>query len=365
MLCSVAENSRARYHQCPAALAHHDQDLHIGIRQQVESVVVNRAKGFPHTAHPARHDLFGNFFGMTRPGASRFRIPCDRDILIRLKRAEIGLVHKGTHANVPQIGHFRQRGSDLHKIAHVHRQRIQRAVGGCGDGCRTHFFLKRLDQILGLADAQARALHDRRRTLGQVLFLGLQRLKISAGLGQAHLSLGEFVLRGGMLGHQALECLFVILKVRHLHLRGLQVAVELRNLIRWSSGSRVAEVILDGKQIGARLRELGSHLGGVQGQDDLSAAHRLTLGRHYLVHKRRELGAGHSWRNRLDLAVTGDRGAQILARDAHDLDDRRLTAQGQNGQDGDREHRGQYPGNRFSLAVFRHDGPHIASRPAP
>ena len=103
-------------------LAHHNQNLHVGVREQLETVVVNRAKKFAHAAHSARHNLLGDLFGAASPRAAGLGIPCDGDTLIRFQRAQIRLVHKRAHAHVPQIGHFGERVSHLHIVASAHRQ---------------------------------------------------------------------------------------------------------------------------------------------------------------------------------------------------------------------------------------------------
>ena len=82
---------------------------------------------------------------------------------------------------------------------------------------------------------------------------------------------------------RASSSLFAASPVSHLDLRGLQIALELRYLVRRTTGARVAQIGLRGKQIGARLRELRANVGGIERQDHLPAMHRLALcGHHFL-----------------------------------------------------------------------------------
>ena len=110
-------------------------------------------------------------------------------------------------------------------------------------------------------------------------------------------------------------------QIRHLHLRSLQIAIELRHLIRRTAGAGVAKVVLRGEQIGSRLSELRPDVRRIERQDHLSPAHGLALGGHYLVHESREFGVRDGRRDRLDFAIARDRRAQILARDVRNRHD--------------------------------------------
>jgi hypothetical protein len=117
-------HSRARDNQDSAPLANQDANLDVGIRQELELVIIDRAQNFADTAHPACDNLLGHLFREARPHAVRLRVLCDFDVLIRLEQAQIRLVHKCAHAYVPQVSHLGERVSDFHIVAGVYGQRI-------------------------------------------------------------------------------------------------------------------------------------------------------------------------------------------------------------------------------------------------
>src|SRR5580704_10458748 len=354
MLPLVVTYRAPRYHQHSALFVNQNAHFHVHVRQQLYFVVIHRTEHLAHTARAARHHLLGHLLHFAVPYAVGHRVPQYLHALILPERTQVRFIHECTHAHMAQVRHFRQHVTQLHKITLADRQGIERPIGRSDHGGRANFFFQRGYQVLLLLQAQAGALHIYRSALLERRLLLLIDLQIRARGGELPLVLRDFFLRGRALGDQLREGLLRSFQARDLRFRVLQISLQLRYFIRRPAGVRVAQFRLRRQQIRARLGELRAYIGGVQSQNQLAFVDGLPFGSFHVRNESGELRARHRRRNRLDLAVAGDGGSQILARHAHDLNLRRRPALCQHNQQHDAQSHGEAGNHPFWLVVCRH-----------
>src|SRR5262249_11862333 len=98
----------------------------------------------------------------------------------------------------------------------------------------------------------------------------------------------------------------------------VQVAIELRDLVRSAASPRGPQIVLRGDQTLARTRQVGADLLGAEAEQQLATLHGLAFGSGELLYKGREFRAHRVGCDGLDLAVAGDRGSQVFAPRAND-----------------------------------------------
>src|SRR5258708_30149558 len=116
-MCASILTSASTCSRCPAghrehvdALVRIDAHIDIYVGQQLQFIVVDLAEQLADAARLACHHLLWNYLRFAHPSAIRQRVPGDLDRLARFEAAELGLVDKGTHPDLVEVGHLGKQG---------------------------------------------------------------------------------------------------------------------------------------------------------------------------------------------------------------------------------------------------------------
>jgi hypothetical protein len=112
-----------------------------------------------------------------------------------------------------------------------------------------------------------------------------------------------------LFGGELLERLLGLFEVGDVGLGFCQIAIELREFVGRAAGACVSQIRLRRQQIRAGLRELRVNVGSIQRENQLPAMNGLAFGSGDFFDECGEFGVGDRRRNRLNLAITLNRGA--------------------------------------------------------
>ena len=270
---------------------------------------------------------------MAGPLVAGHGIPGDADRLAGFEAAEIGLVDEDADLYASQIRDLREFLTDGNVIAGAHGKRIERSVHGRNDGGGADFVLERANGLGILLHVEVQTLNVETGLRIELRFLLLQRSEIGARVFEVERILIELGLGCGLLGEEIAERFLQLLETLHTPFGGADLALQISHLIGRATRMGALEERLRGEQILADGGELRLDVGIVEAQYFFAAMDGLAFFRADFGDVRWKLRAENECVDRLDFAVAGDRGLEIVASDAHNLNIWRPIARGDDDDD--------------------------------